>query len=241
MTKKTQAIIASGGIGTRLGGSQIKPLVELAGRPLIAHTLEVFASSPMISGIICVAPASYQDEFRKILDAGKWNDRVKLVPGGATRTASVAAGLKALDRDCEYVVIHDGARPLVTRTLIEQTILAAYQEGAVIAAVPAKATIKKVKVNTNLVVETPDRKTLWEVQTPQVFRKDVILKAHQTVRNIEATDDAYLVERMGLPVKVVRGSYTNIKVTTPEDLIIAEALLAAGTASPRPQGRRAKA
>jgi 2-C-methyl-D-erythritol 4-phosphate cytidylyltransferase len=135
----------------------------------------------------------------------------------------VANGLKAIGPQADLILIHDAARPFITKGLVSSVIKEARKAGAAIAAVPVKATIKKVK-NGSVVEKTLDRGKLWEIQTPQVFKKDLILKAYKKFKRIPATDDAMLVERLGAKVSVVLGSYSNIKITTPEDLIIAKGI-----------------
>jgi 2-C-methyl-D-erythritol 4-phosphate cytidylyltransferase len=146
--------------------------------------------------------------------------------GGATRQESVRRGIEKLDSDCEIVVIHDAARPFVSASLIDRCVDKARQVGAVVVGVPVKDTIKVVSEE-QWVQATPTRSTLWEIQTPQAFRKELIVEAHdRAVRQaIDATDDATLVEQMGKPVLVLRGETSNIKITTPEDILLAEALL----------------
>ena len=155
-----------------------------------------------------------------------------IVKGGLTRRQSVQKGLAFLDEDTDFVLIHDGARPFVTRKIISRVVLGAQKYGACIAGVPLKPTIKSIKYRVlsinkkNIFVDkTLDRRNLWEIQTPQVFRKDLIIEAHSKFKNIDAADDALLVEKMCKNVAIVEGSYFNIKITTPEDLAFAEAIL----------------
>jgi 2-C-methyl-D-erythritol 4-phosphate cytidylyltransferase len=151
-----------------------------------------------------------------------------IVPGGSERQDSVRAGIEALDRETELVVIHDAVRPFITVGLIENCIRAAAEEGAATVGVPAKDTVKEVAAD-GRVLRTCDRNLLWLTQTPQAFRRDIIENAHRAaVRDgYRGTDDTSLVERLGVAVRMIRGDYGNIKITTPEDLLIAEALLAA--------------
>ena len=224
---KVAAVIAAGGTGTRLGKRLHKPFVPLAGRPILGRTLAVFEKTPAIDGIVVVThPADIQAAWRMIRRYG-FSKVVAVVAGGASRMASVAQGLKALPSEVRWVAVHDAARPLVTRKVIEETLRAARGAKAAIAAVPVVPTIKEAKVN--WVKGTLDRKNLWEVQTPQVFDRRLLEHAHEKgkSRGIVATDDAALVEAIGHRVRLVMGSHRNIKVTTPEDLVIAEALLAA--------------
>jgi 2-C-methyl-D-erythritol 4-phosphate cytidylyltransferase len=153
-----------------------------------------------------------------------------VVLGGKRRQDSVDKGLKAVSKEADWVLIHDGVRPFINKELISSVIKEAKKAGAAIVGVPVKATIKKLKtqslkLKTKFVVEkTLNRDNLWEIQTPQVFKKDLILKAYKRFGNINVTDDAMLVEKMGIKPRVVLGSYNNIKITTPEDLVIAKAI-----------------
>ena len=159
---------------------------------------------------------------RRALNLSK---EVHIISGGQSRQDSVFKGLKALDRDTKIVFIHDAARPLLSKDLVQRAIASCVKQKAVIAAVPLKPTIKKVNRRSRVVEETLERDSLWEVQTPQVFAKDILLKAHRKFKGQKATDDASLVEQLGVKVKIVMGDYRNIKITTPEDIKIAEALI----------------
>lgn len=223
---KTQAIIPAAGIGERFQSSTAKVLVSLNGRPLIVHTCEVFQNCPLVDSVVLVVSPDIEGPVKKLIADYGLTKVKKVVRGGKTRSISVFNGLQQLDSDTELVVIHDGARPLVSQPLVEESIKSCYDETAVIAAVAVKPTIKRVNPEDHYVETTLNRRMLWEVQTPQVFRKDVILRAHTEVLDTEATDDAFLVEQLGEKVKVVQGDYRNIKITTSEDLLIAEAFLA---------------
>jgi len=215
------AIIVAAGKGQRMGGMD-KVFTPLGGRPLLAHTVTAFESCPAIHQIVIVLSPQNLERGRRLVAEEGWSKVVALCPGGERRQDSVAEGLKRLP-PCPWVVIHDGARPLVTPELIERGLVAALETGAAVAATPVTDTIKVVSPQ-GLVQETPPRHYLWAVQTPQVFSYDIITAAHQAVAE-EATDDAALVERLGYKVKVFMGSYDNIKITTPEDLFLAQALL----------------
>ena len=192
---------------------------------MIVQTCAVFQGCSLVDSLILVvSPGIRKDAERFIRDYGLSKIK-KIIDGGATRSISVFNGLKELDDDTELVLIHDGARPLVSEALVEESIKSCYDEAAVIAAVPVKPTIKRVSPQDHYVEATLNRSMLWEVQTPQVFRKDVILKAHRQVLDPEATDDAFLVEQLGEKVKVITGDYRNIKITTQEDLVMAQSLL----------------
>ncbi len=220
---KVQVIVVAGGLGTRFKSSLPKSLVLLNGKPLAAHSLRVFNAHAGIDSVVLVGAKDYLLRFEKLADGFK---KVKfLVAGGATRAQSVQCGLAVIDEDTDIVLVHDAARPLVDKSMVDRLLLALTTNKAAIVAVPVKATIKKVNKKTLMVEETPSRDLLWDVQTPQGFRKGVLLKAHAKPFKGEATDDAMLVEALGVKVKVVMGDYRNIKVTTPEDLHIAKGLI----------------
>jgi 2-C-methyl-D-erythritol 4-phosphate cytidylyltransferase len=200
-----------------------KVLAPLAGRPVLSHVLDVFDSCKSIDNIVLVVNQKSLKQCRKLV--AELSKPVEFCLGGKRRQDSVAAGLKQL-KDCEWVIIHDGARPLVTKELIEEGLKAAQETGAAVAAVPVTETIK-VAGDDRIVLETPPRQNLWAVQTPQVFRLDIISKAYQQAKG-EATDDAALVEQASYKVKLYMGSYDNIKITTPQDLLIAEAIIKSG-------------
>jgi 2-C-methyl-D-erythritol 4-phosphate cytidylyltransferase len=223
---RVNAVIVAAGEGRRMGGGTPKPLLKLAGREVVIHTLERFAASTVGKAIV-VVPENERVNFERLLAA------VKLKPlewtlqnGGARRQDSVARGLEAVDKDCEIVVVHDAVRPLVSPALIDRCVAAADKDGAAAAGLPVRDTIKVVGAD-GRVESTPPRESLWEIQTPQAFRAALLREAHRRagVDQIEATDDAMLVERLGEKVVVVEGEPRNIKITTPEDLIVAEALL----------------
>lgn len=219
-SERVAAVIAAAGESRRMNGLD-KLFAPLGGKPVIVRTIDVFQSSGVIDEIILVLSVANIKTGRRLVEGEGWSKVSAVVCGGPRRQDSVYAGLKKV-KNGKWVVIHDGARPLVTRELIVKGLEAAEETGSAAAAVPATDTIKVVK-DDMLVAETPPRKELWAVQTPQVFRLDIILKAHEEVKE-EATDDAALVERLGFPVKLFVGSYDNIKIATPTDVTIAEAL-----------------
>ncbi len=219
---KTQVIVVAGGLGTRFKSKVPKPFVLLKGKPLTAYSLSVFEKNAAIDSVIIVGHQAYLNRFKLLAKPFK---KVKaIVAGGETRADSVKCGLKDIDQDTAYVLVHDAARPFVSQEMIRSLLDALKKHSAAIIAVPVKATIKQVNSKSLLVQSTPNRKELWEVQTPQAFKREVLVKAHAKVFKGEATDDAMLVENLGLDVKVVAGTYQNIKITTPEDLDIAEQL-----------------
>lgn len=227
MTKlhKVQAIILVAGMGTRLKSKQPKPFVLLNKKPLFFYALKVLAKSHLIDSIVLVAHKDYLEKFRKLIRVFKFRKVKAVVAGGKVRQQSVFNGLQTIDCDTDIVLVHDGARPFISEAMIKNAVDLCIQKRAVIAAVPVKPTIKRVNLKTKQVVETLRREELWEVQTPQVFEKQLLLKAHQHGKKLQATDDAFLVEQLGVKVSIVQGSYTNIKITTTEDLDLAESLL----------------
>jgi len=224
---KVSAVIAAGGCGNRMQMQKNKVYLPIDGSPILSHTLTVFSACRLINEIVVVVPENETDFcLTEIIEPLGMSKAVKISAGGRERQDSVRCGLRVTSADSDYVVVHDGARPLLTLSLLESVIRQAFVSGAAIAAVPVKDTIK-IADDAGFVVDTPARDRLWSVQTPQVFRKDILLAAHEyaQVNGIFGTDDSYLVEKLGHPVKIVSGDYENIKITTPEDLQIAEAIL----------------
>jgi len=222
---KTQVIIPAAGMGERLGEDSPKPLLKINGKPILIYSLEVFDQCPLIESVIVVAHQDYVGDFRSVIEEHKICKVINVVAGGQLRTDSVFNGLKALDEDTEYVLIHDGARPLIDLETVEKAVNLCANESGVIVAVPVKPTIKRVNTQELYVEATLDRDLLWEVQTPQVFKKNILLKAHEDNNGIAVTDDATLVEMLGERIKVVEGQYDNIKITTKEDVVTAQNLL----------------
>lgn len=220
------AIIAAAGAGTRMASDRPKQFLLLAGTPVIIHTLKVFEQCESINEVILVLPAAESAGFLSL--AGKFGLRklARVVPGGATRADSVKRGLMAIRAaTAEIVAVHDGVRPFVTVEEIDATVAAAHSDGAAILVAAVTDTIKQV--NDRRVVQTLDRSGLRRALTPQCFRYDVLWQAYQAadVTDPSLTDESVLVEKLGIPVRIVEGSPRNIKVTTAEDLVIAEAIL----------------
>jgi 2-C-methyl-D-erythritol 4-phosphate cytidylyltransferase len=221
------ALIPAAGLGRRMGSQKTKALLPLGGIPLLTHTLQKFAACSQVDEVFALVPAG---------DLPLWNEEVlhrpdlkkvsRILPGGPKRQDSVYGGLKAIEGQADFVIIHDGARPFVSPELIERTLRATRRHKAVVAAVPAGDTIKEISAEGE-VLKTLDRNRLWIIQTPQSFDLGLIIKAHVKAREegFYGTDDASLVERLGIPVRIVEGSRFNFKITTPEDLIMGEALL----------------
>ena len=222
----TSAIIPASGLGKRLSSDSDKAFTAIAGQPLSARTLAIFQECAEIDEVILVTRAA-QVSRAKELACERGFTKVKAVTaGGEVRQDSVRNGLAEMSSDSEIVVIHDGARPLVTHEIITSSIEAARADGAAIAAVPVIDTIK-TSHDGRFVASTLDREKLYAVQTPQTFARDVITSAYERAYadGYYGTDDASLVERLGLPVRIVQGSYENIKITTPTDITIAEAIM----------------
>ena len=225
---RTVAIVPAAGSGNRMGRKLSKQYLSLGGVPLLVHTLNVFEKCPLIDALLVVVQPPDVEAVRTGM-LPRWNLKklAGVIPGGKERQDSVRAGIEALDRDAGLVVIHDAVRPFITVGLIENCIRVAEKEGAATVGVPVKDTVKEVAAD-GRVMRTCDRDLLWLTQTPQAFRRDIIEDAHRAaVRDgYRGTDDTSLVERLGITVRMIRGDYGNIKITTPEDLVIAEALLA---------------
>jgi 2-C-methyl-D-erythritol 4-phosphate cytidylyltransferase len=208
---RINAVIVAAGEGRRMGAAAPKPLLALGGRPVILHTLAAFAASRAGKAIV-VVPEKERARFEPLL-RGSALGRLQwqLQAGGARRQDSVARGLDVLDEDCEFVVVHDAVRPLVTAVLIDRCIAAAEKDGAAVAGVPVADTIKIVSAERRIEA-TPPRESLWAIQTPQAFNAELLREAHRKAKleAIEATDDAMLVERLGRKVVVVEGDRRNI-------------------------------
>ena len=218
------AVIPAAGWGKRMGGSMPKQFLRIQGKPLLIHTLEAFERCERIDTVILIVSDDQIEAARTMLDTWCVTKVGAVVPGGEERQESVRHGLEALKEDAVLAVIHDGVRPLVTPELITKVIDAADKSGAAILAVPVRDTVKK---GTDMVERTLDRKSLWLVQTPQVFRTDWIVEAYRSAERegFETTDDAALVERMGHTVHIVAGDPSNFKVTSQADLRLAELIL----------------
>jgi len=219
--KRTGAIIVAAGTSQRMGGVD-KVLALLGGKPVLARVIDAFEGCGSVDQIVVVLSKQNLEQGQQLVAEQGWSKVTDVCLGGRRRQDSVLDGLGLLDQ-CDWVVVHDGARPLVTADLIDQGLEAAKETGAAVAAVPVTDTIK-VAGTDRLVQHTPSRDDLWAVQTPQVFRFDIITEAYRRAEG-EVTDDATLVEQLGYGVKLYMGSYDNIKVTTPDDLILAEAFL----------------
>lgn len=226
MQEQAAVVIVAAGSSHRMAGRD-KLWIPLAGRITLARTIDVFTTSPLISTLVLVLNPARLKDARELCTREGWPKIGAIVPGGGRRQDSVRAGLTKLAQiapETRWVMIHDGARPFVTSEILQAGLQAAQEHQAAVAAVPVKDTIKQVQ--DGMISATLERSQLWAVQTPQVFSFPLIVHAHATeAAQAEATDDAALLERLGHRVAVFPGSYTNLKITTPEDLLIAEALL----------------
>jgi 2-C-methyl-D-erythritol 4-phosphate cytidylyltransferase / 2-C-methyl-D-erythritol 2,4-cyclodiphosphate synthase len=212
------AILAAGGRGLRLGHAQPKQLLEVAGRPILERSVSLLQEHPDVREVIVALPEELvEDPPAYLLNSSK---PLRVVTGGLRRQDSVAAAFRLVSDRADVVVIHDAARPFATSDLLAKTIAAAAESGAALAALEARDTVKKVA--DGVVTATLDRQTIFLAQTPQAFRRDVLRDALAV--DGDATDEAALAERAGHPVRIVEGEASNIKVTTPEDLVIAEAI-----------------
>ena len=230
---KTIALITAGGKGERMQSPTAKQFLLLGGKPILAQTIAVFEACPVVDEIFVIVP---QDEMAKvqkdIVEKYQYKKVLKVVRGGRIRQQSVWNGLRAIKSDCSWVVVHDGVRPLITPQLIEAGLREARQTGAASVAVPARDTVKRLAPGGKL--QTLPREEIWLAQTPQIFEFSLLCRAHQKAsqEKFTGTDDASLVERLGQAVSLVPGNCGNIKITTPEDLTIAETLIKKGEKSP---------
>ncbi|WP_339157791.1 2-C-methyl-D-erythritol 4-phosphate cytidylyltransferase [Paenibacillus sp. FSL W8-0186] len=215
------AIIVAAGRGTRMGTKESKQYLMLQDKPIVVHTLEVFDRHPLITEIVLVTGEQDVERVRAWIDEYGIITPIKVIPGGAERQHSVYQGL--LQLSSVWVLVHDGVRPFVTEEQVTACYEAAVKHQAAVLAVPVKDTVKQVDEQ-GWVTATPDRRSLWAIQTPQAFRRSDLMRAHEEAakEGFVGTDDSMLAERMGIPVRVVEGAYGNIKITTPDDLDYAE-------------------
>lgn len=232
--KSCTAIVLSAGQGKRMGTKIQKQYIELEGKPIVYYALETFQKSSLIDRIILVVGQGQEEYCQKeIIEKYQLSKVTDIVEGGSERYHSVQNGLKKVGKD-EYVFIHDGARPFVTEEMLERVYAAVCEYPACVVGMPVKDTIKIADEN-GFIRETPKRSLVWQIQTPQVFDAELIVPAYRQViereqelldKGVQITDDAMVVETMcAHPVKLVQGSYENMKLTTPEDLKVAEAFL----------------
>jgi len=220
VTDKIALLITAGGASVRFGRNKLLEVV--CGKPVILHTITAF-SNVKVSQIVITVSEELKKELLGMIESDSVlkNMKIKLVNGGKTRQESVFNGLQALDKDTEMVIIHDGARPLVSENVIEKCVKKALETRAAIVAVKAVDTIKEVNSD-GLIISTPNRENLRCVQTPQVFDYNLILDAHKKLEGEAFSDDAGVLEKLGVPVYVTEGEYSNIKITTPSDVEVLE-------------------
>ena len=222
--RHTTAIIVAAGNSTRMGYKLSKQLIPLNGHAALEYTLKAFQNCALIDEIIVVARSKELDDISQI--AFNFKKVSSITAGGDTRTLSVQRGVIAAGKRATHYAIHDGARVLITPHQIEQVLKAAYECGAAAPGTPVTDTVKMVDENGNI-LSTPDRSTMWSVQTPQVFERELYQRAMKNAieNNLTVTDDCSMVEAIGEKVRLIRGEYSNIKLTTPMDIAVAEALL----------------
>jgi len=222
------AVIVAAGKGIRMNDTVKKQYLPLTGRPVLSHTLAVFDECNLISKIFLVVSQNDFDYCRNNI-LPMLNKEIKLVTGGKERQDSVYNGLIAVGENNGIVIIHDGVRPFVNKEMLELCLRGAIKHGACIIGVPVQDTLKRISSSGDI-EKTIERSNIWIAQTPQAFQYEIIRKAHENamLKGHAGTDDAFLVEQMGTPVKIIKGNKNNIKITTREDLKIAEAILQAG-------------
>lgn len=224
---RTAALIPAAGSGRRMGERVAKPFLRIGGREILAYTLDVFEACGVIDEVwVIVAPEHRALCQQTVVDHYGFHKVRGVIAGGATRQESVWQGLQQVGQGVEFVVVHDGVRPLVTEKLLQEALHQAVSHGAAIAAVPVKDTLKRVSA-TGEVEATMPREGLWRVQTPQAFRRRLLQEAfqHAWKQGFTATDEAGLIEALGQGVRIVQGLESNVKITTPDDLLICESLL----------------
>ena len=218
---KVGAIVVAAGSSTRMGGID-KIFVPVLGLPLVCYALDQLERCPSVDQIALVLDAGSLERGGELMAQRAYRKVVGVFPGGERRQDSVFNGLQAIG-DCEWIIVHDGARPCLDDRMLRRGLAAAQECGAAVAGVPCKDTIKIISAD-GIVQDTPCRDGLYAAQTPQVFRRKILMEAHLTCTS-PVTDDAMMVEKLGYPVKMFLGGYENLKVTTPEDLVLAEAFL----------------
>ncbi|MDD5347646.1 MAG: 2-C-methyl-D-erythritol 4-phosphate cytidylyltransferase [Candidatus Omnitrophica bacterium] len=225
---RVTAIVLAAGKGERFDAAVPKLLVRIGGKPLIAWSLRQLQRHRGVGDIIVVSSPFIAARLERLVRASRFTKVRSIVFGGERRQDSVLQGLGAVGRESGIVLVHDGARPFVSHGMVTSVLSAAAKHGAAVVGVPVKATIKESKGAGPVVKRTLDRSRLWEIQTPQAFRKAVLERAFQRFGKVAVTDDAGLVEKLGVAVRIVPGRYSNIKVTTREDAQFARALVREG-------------
>ncbi|HZR45588.1 MAG TPA: 2-C-methyl-D-erythritol 4-phosphate cytidylyltransferase [Candidatus Manganitrophaceae bacterium] len=233
----THAVIPAAGRGERMGSKTRKQFLALCGRPVIVHTLSIFQKSPFIDDILCVASKEDQPFLERLIAEHGLTKVKRILPGGERRQDSVQVAIEYLEREGrpdDIVLVHDGVRPLVPPELIERVAREAYKSGGAVAALPVTDSLKEVSAD-GIIEKSVAREKIWSMQTPQAFRLSLLIEACRKAAGdgFYGTDEAMLVERIGVPIRCIQGSSENIKITTPSDLKIAELLLSSRSASDR--------
>lgn len=224
--KKVSVVIAAAGLSSRMKTKVNKQFLNINSKPVLAHTLEAFSNCEEVDEIVLVTQEIELENCKKnIVEKYSIGKIKEIVIGGATREESVYNGLKKVSADTDIIISHDGARPFIKENHIIESIRVALDTGACILGVPVKDTIKVVEAGS--VERTPKRDRLWAIQTPQTFKKNIIIEAYENAKRLglSGTDDSSLVEYMGLDVKIIMGDYNNIKITTLEDMLIANSIV----------------
>ncbi len=226
-------VIAAGGKGKRLGGKIPKQFIRLGGIPILQHSIEVFCSIRSVDEIVVVSAAEYMRRVERLLGQMGCKQILTIVCGGKERQDSVWNGLNAFVSGPEIVLVHDAARPFISRDMVNEVIASAARYGAAVVGVKVNDTIK-VEGKKGFYESTLDRERLWAVQTPQGFRFELLMKAHRSARRggYRGTDEASLVERLKIPVRIVQGDHRNIKITSPHDFRTAKMWLERGEIRP---------
>ncbi|RCS46084.1 2-C-methyl-D-erythritol 4-phosphate cytidylyltransferase [Bremerella cremea] len=218
-------ILPAAGRSTRFGGGELKKVfVSLLGQPIWLHSAKRFAARPDVNEVVVVISADDEPYFREQFAEVCQENNIRFVLGGETRTDSIANGIDALTNPGDFIAIHDAARPGIDDAMIDEVFSTAAASGAAILALPVPGTLKRSAADGTIQATVP-REGIWEAQTPQVFRRALILEAYEKFRHEPATDDASLVERLGHPIQLVKGALRNLKITTKEDLEVAQKLL----------------
>jgi 2-C-methyl-D-erythritol 4-phosphate cytidylyltransferase len=223
-------ILPAAGSGVRMGTEVPKPFIEIAGRSILGHTIEKFIGIEGLGQIIIVASAQNVPLVKKILSQySRSNVKFLVIEGGKERQDSISNALKHVDENADLIMVHDAVRPLVETQQIMECIKSALESGAAVLGVPVRDTIKRVD-NEGFVDSTPDRSELWQIQTPQIFKRRLLIEAYEKAMNegFVGTDDSSLVENAGVQVKVVKGDVRNFKLTYPTDLKVAEQIIEDG-------------
>ncbi|TKB07667.1 2-C-methyl-D-erythritol 4-phosphate cytidylyltransferase [Desulforhopalus sp. IMCC35007] len=225
MKPQAAVIIPAAGFGTRMQCAEPKQYLQLSHKPVIIHTVEAFVFNPHIHEIVLVVPEDRVEKTKNLLVQHNLSaEKIKVIAGGRRRQDSVYLGLLALSPVNNIILVHDGARPLISQDVIDRCYKGALLQGAVIAAVPVKDTLKKSSAD-GTITATINRDSLYQAQTPQAIQRDLLLRAYKENGTLDVTDEASLLEKAGIPVVIVEGSETNIKITRPEDLSLAEKIL----------------